>query len=64
MKYHLALIPDRGDGQPDYDMNPLVLGPLPEGVQRLVVDASWHVDYPDRTFRGGVETIEYDDIEQ
>lgn len=58
--YHLALLPDRGDGQPDFGVNPVVLGPLPEGTRKLDIDAHWHVDNPDRTFKGGTTTLTID----
>lgn len=39
MRYHLALLPDRGDGQPDYGANPGPILLLPEGTSRLKVFA-------------------------
>jgi hypothetical protein len=59
-RYHLALVPDRGDGQPDTGMNPVVLALLPGGTRRLVIDAHWQADGPGGSFRGGITSLKID----
>lgn len=39
MRYHLALLPDRGDGEPDYSANPGPILLLPEGTTRMKIFA-------------------------
>lgn len=56
----LVLMPEGNPGEPDWVMNGMPLGPLPEGTHTLDIQAHWHVTGPDGKFQGGATGMKID----